>query len=391
MTRFVRLAVVVAAVFFGVNAMAIASPSSSYAIVVDCGSSGTRIHEYRVVDGQFSEVEGSGNKVTGGVSSFIDKNGASADTAGVDEAGLTQSIQTLMSTWSLTSQVPSETRLYVYGTGGLRMVRPDAAEKALEVVANTMIANINSHSGPLGSVNHAVISGDDEAFYDWVGVNIDHLQKADATVGALDLGGASVEAAFEDVSNQMSHRVLEYHGHSYNIATYSLLGGGEDQALAAIDGYIPNNRAVCFAKGVWSTAATRQQEPVGYDFDACKQNASTFLQQFNDKESLSKLSAFVGQSDGTKWVAFSGFQYTADFFGAKTVEGLSDAAKQFNGVTWAQLIDRYPDKSLVYLQKYDFVAAYAYALLHWLPVDTNNVSFVDGADWTSGVAFQALN
>ncbi len=291
----------------------------------------------------------------------------------------------------MTAHVPANTALYLDATAGLRLVRPLAAKTLLSVAAATMTKRINTaqHVKVLSAVHQAVISGDDEAFYFWLAINRHALFHPARTAGALDMGGASVEAAFQDQSAKWSPYQFTFKGRHYTIVTFSWLGGGLDQARVTMNGYFPSNRAVCFPRGLWSAYATRFQPKVNYHFAACEHNAEAFLsQQLAHRRDFRRMTMLLSTKPAMPWFASAGFYFVVRDLKANSVMQLKQHAMRYNGQSW-QAVKKQGGVAvpLIYLEQKLFSAAYQYAFLSFLlQQHTDRVSFQKNIDWTAGVA-----
>lgn len=361
--------------------------TSNQVIVVDAGSSGTRLHLFQKNDnGTMTELT-SKVKVTPGLSSFIDDT--QADKNGVDTTGIQNSMSELVKQLNNPSMIAPGTPMYVDATAGLRLVRKDAANMALQTAALALQKDLHLTLTP----NYSIISGAQEAFYDWVGLNLTQNNTTDSESGVLDLGGASAEIAFDAPSAKASQSTFDlkvftplYQGKRYHIVAQSLLGEGEDAAMASIDGTTPNARAACFLQGTWGAEATGTDSAVHYDFTACKNDTIQFFTANQLTHKLQLLHQLLSDNPQSNWQAISGFAYTAGFFNASSVSALEANASQFQDTTWAQALKQYGAPQ--YLQKYFFAAAYSDALLQLcLNTAQPEVQFSKGVDWTNGVAF----
>ena len=271
---------------------ATASPQSQQVLVVDCGSSGTRIHLF-VKNGTTVSEPIKKNKTIPGLSSFIDDAASANQPLGVDAIGINLSMDQLVNSWKHDGiSIDTNAQLFVYATAGLRLVRQDAANLAIQTATNELQKDLNLNSTP----TYKVITGNEEALYDWIGVNL--AEPTSNTDGVLDLGGASTEIAFNVATPPSTTlpsylKVFDknYLGRSYHIATQSLLGEGEDAAIAGVDGSFPNSRAVCYPKGIWKNETLSESgasDEVNYNFGYCQQNIQAF---FINREISKRLNA----------------------------------------------------------------------------------------------------
>ena len=357
-------------------------PISNSVIVLDCGSSGTRLHIWTLTDTSLSDQN---FKVSPGLSSFVDDHTKNLSTNGVDTQGLKASIDTLV------AKLPASAKslpVYVYATAGMRLVRQNAAAEVMQDVQDELAAQAFT------TVKSAkVITGAMEGYYDWIGLNVGAIMKplpADQMQGALDLGGGSTEISFALNSNHSVSPSLEsipfkYGNTTYHIVSKSFLGEGQDQARASIDNAYPTNRASCYPAHVWNDEATGAKMPK-YDFVACQKNSTSYLMRAGVAEDLKPIS--TAMSAVKQWRAFSGFQYMAQFFNFQKLSEITPALVNAScQVNWSDFLAKHQsgDKQS-YLQNYCFSAAYSYALLsNVYKLDAVTFSKND-VDWTEGTA-----
>ncbi|KAG7256949.1 hypothetical protein CRUP_015061 [Coryphaenoides rupestris] len=196
-------------------------PALNYGVVVDCGSSGSRVFVYywpphngnphtlldiqQMKDHERKPVV---KKIKPGISTL----------AQTPEKASSY-LQPLLS--FAAAHVPrakhKETPLYILCTAGMRLL-PDSQQTA---ILEDLVTNIPLEFDFLFSHSHAeVISGKQEGVYAWIGINFvlgrfDHADEEDATVevttgsqnqqpisrrrtvGIMDMGGASLQIAYE--------------------------------------------------------------------------------------------------------------------------------------------------------------------------------------------------
>lgn len=180
-----------------------------YGVVLDCGSSGTRVFVYtwlrpNSLDDKLLDVspleDDHGQpvqlKVEPGLSSFAD-----------DVSGLEGHIAPLISIAE--KHIPpdrhSETVLYMLATAGMRMLPLKSQNDILSELRRRTPRITNFHFAD----NHVdVISGKEEGMYAWISANyvlgrlkVDSNGKREDSVGIIDMGGGSTQIAFE-VSQQ---------------------------------------------------------------------------------------------------------------------------------------------------------------------------------------------
>ena len=357
-------------------------PVNNSVIVVDCGSSGTRLHIWTLTDTSMSDQN---FKVSPGLSSFVDDHTKNLSANGVDTQGLKASVDALVAKVPATAKNLS---VYVYATAGMRLVRQNAAAEVMQDAQDELTAQ-----GFTTVKSSKVITGAMEGYYDWIGLNTGVIMQqlpAGQMQGALDLGGGSTEISFavsgnHSLSPSLKTIPFKYGNTTYHIVSQSYLGKGQDQARASIDNAYPTNRASCYPAHVWNDEATGTKNPV-YNFDTCQKNSTSYLIQAGVAEQLKPIS--TAMSAVKQWSAFSGFHYMAQFFNIQKLSDLTPALVNAScQISWSDFVAKHqPGDKQSYLQNYCFSAAYSYALLSNV-YKLNAVTFSkNDVDWTEGTA-----
>ncbi|XP_007907283.1 ectonucleoside triphosphate diphosphohydrolase 4 isoform X2 [Callorhinchus milii] len=198
------------------------NPDLNYGVIVDCGSSGSRVFVYfwprhngkphDLLD--IKQMKDSNRKPV------VKKIKPGISTLAFSPEKASDYLRPLLS--FAASYVPTpkhkETPLYILCTAGMRLL-PDSQQQA---ILRNLYTDVPLEFDFLFSDSHAeVISGKQEGVYAWIGINFvlgrfDHIEDEDAlmavtvssnpkqepvvrkqTVGILDMGGASVQIAYE--------------------------------------------------------------------------------------------------------------------------------------------------------------------------------------------------
>ncbi|KAF8731634.1 hypothetical protein AX14_004542 [Amanita brunnescens Koide BX004] len=231
-----------------------------FGVVIDAGSSGSRLQIYSWKDPRGMNIEKGSNlayslpkvekgaqrgddwvkKVEPGISSFADNpEGVAAYLRPLLEHARTQ----------VPPSLQPETPLFLLATAGMRLLTPEQQAKVLENACQFL--SLHSHfkidppsdKGPCGS-SVRIITGEEEGLFGWIAVN--YLTDGftgppgqETTYGFLDMGGASTQIAFEpspehrgDARNLIDVRLRLLGGeeikHSVFVTTW--LGYGTNQA-----------------------------------------------------------------------------------------------------------------------------------------------------------------
>ncbi|KAJ3308688.1 Guanosine-diphosphatase [Boothiomyces sp. JEL0838] len=233
-------------------------PDIQYAIVIDAGSTGSRIHVYRFnYCNQAPELEDEVFVITKpGLSSYVDNPKAAADS--LDKL-LKEAVK------SVPVQLQKCTPITVKATAGLRMLENGMGEQILKEVEKKLK---NEYPFPLIKERAVeIMGGDDEG-------NIGGSDKK-PTVGIMDLGGGSTQIVFEPSSmiHPGSHKKeLKFSGHEYVLYQHSYDGYGLMQGRMKIK-KASKNEAPCLPEGKKSTLKIGDSElelhGTGNDFDKC--------------------------------------------------------------------------------------------------------------------------
>nr|AFK42133.1 unknown [Medicago truncatula] len=256
---------------------------SSYAVVFDAGSTGSRVHVYHFDQnlnllhvGKDVEFY---NKTTPGLSAYADNP---------EEAA--KSLIPLLE--QAESVVPedqrSKTPIRLGATAGLRLLNGDASEKILQSVRD-LFSNRSTFNVQPDAVS--IIDGTQEGSYLWVTVNyaLGKLgKKFTKTVGVMDLGGGSVQMAYA-VSKYTAKNApkvadgedpyikkLVLKGKKYDLYVHSYLHFGREASRAEILKVTHNSPNPCILAGFDGTYTYAGEEfkanapASGANFKKCK-------------------------------------------------------------------------------------------------------------------------
>ena len=368
-----------------------------WGLVIDAGSSGSRLRFYCWRSGQggaLPRIEGlGGEQRRPGIA-----DSECRQTPDQAVTGLRPLIAAARET--VGERRSADTPLRLMATAGLRRC-PKSYQDAMLAGLREYLAGT-----PFADPRADVISGADEGRYGWVGVNylLERLDREPprATVGALDLGGASTQITFMPgtcAAGEPACGELEVGGRSFPLYTQSYLGWGQDQANRRVA-----SRA-CYLRGYRSKSG----EVVGRGrFDACRRAIRKAMKRALRDEapacarSCNRLGAYQPPVSGD-FVGFSAFAYTTGFFGLPselTLRQLWAAGKDYCRTSWQQATadceaNPRPGCEERWLNRYCFASAYIVTLLHevyGLPMDrritsANRLAGAD-IDWTLGVMVQ---
>lgn len=327
-----------------------ASPTEkTYAVVVDAGSTGSRLHVYSVTPTQtalpvIQEI-------------YKQKDGApiASFAAHPEQAGPALNKLLTNATAFLVGQGVSENEgvpIYVYSTAGMRLIPEQDAHKINHEIREYILANYPLFSKT--GVEVRTIAGSEEAFFAWASVN-EAAQtlnsKPEQTVGIVEMGGASSQVAFAVDYTGADVFSFELNGEAYNILSKSFLGVGHAVAMKEI-----NNRPVCYPLGAPVDGSSLLGQ---YDYTSCHDEAVQYLNAHHIHQEIGVLPRNI------KFYGLAAFYYSFTFFGVSTQEQLDQLKHQAQTIcsqTWDELKSKYSDQ-LAYLKEYCFSGAYDHALL----------------------------
>ncbi|TKS68666.1 Ectonucleoside triphosphate diphosphohydrolase 7 [Collichthys lucidus] len=422
------------------------NPALNYGIVVDCGSSGSRVFVY-----YWPPHNGNPHTLL--------------DIRQMKDHDRKPVVKKIKPVWVLFSQVSppwrrtpaqasdylhpllsfaaahvpqnkhKETPLYILCTAGMRLL-PESQQAA---ILEDLVTDVPLEFDFLFSRSHAeVISGKQEGVYAWIGINFvlgrfDHADEEDATVevttgsqnqqpisrrrtvGIIDMGGASLQIAYEVPSaitfsspqeEEAGKSVLaefnlgcdvEHTQHVYRVYVTTFLGFGGNMARQRYEDQLVNNT---LAKNRFLTTQTGLNEdkpyldpclPAGLSDTAVRDNNTLYLRGQGDWTRCQEVvRPFLGLHNGTmspggvyqapinfsnsEFYGFSEFFYcTEDVLrlgGQYDSEKYSRAASDFCSTKWSTLKQRLDNKlfsqqaDLGRLKYQCFKSAWMYEVLH---------------------------
>ncbi|KAI8102868.1 hypothetical protein M9434_005660 [Picochlorum sp. BPE23] len=280
-----------------------------------------------------------------------------------------------------------ETPVFLFGTAGMR--RLSSAEQG-DILAECR--RILSSSGFLFRDDWArVIRGADEGVYGWAALNAveDRLSGGD-TLGALDLGGSSLEVTFEVKDDDKGMIPLRIGGRTYHLYTYSHGHAGLDDAFQRSLQILEENpsrvslvenkaqlRHPCIHKGFKSVvkrmplddAQPMFQEvevlgaPDGEECDLLAEQVVESVHPCHKGDTGCSISSIHPKFDGN-FAAMSGFYVVNHFYGLSPKALLDDVREttdSFCSLEWNKVVERHEGELAV--ETYCFRGEYVEALL----------------------------
>eukprot|EP00698_Gefionella_okellyi_P017287 TRINITY_DN503_c0_g1_i1.p1 TRINITY_DN503_c0_g1~~TRINITY_DN503_c0_g1_i1.p1 ORF type:complete len:487 (-),score=87.14 TRINITY_DN503_c0_g1_i1:130-1590(-) len=386
-----------------------------YGVVIDAGSSGSRVHIYQwhhrrnastspdVIEAPiFSEQKWSFS-VRPGLSSY-----------GTNPAGASASVQQLLD-YAITLIPASKLQnvpVYVFATAGMRVLEeqhPIQCAAVLDAVRQTVAASGFSYTN---ATQVRIITGQEEAVFGWVTINyalglLGAGQPPSSTVGTLDLGGASTQIAFiPQTAPPLSASLvtLTLLNAQYVIYAESFLGFGADEARFRVNASLPTTAGGMITDPCVNTGYQQQVQAgrtlVGSgDYVGC--DAMMDSVALNITNGATRINGALIPALSGSFYAFSSYYYVASFLGlgsSVNSASYSQSTSQFCNMSWSDVLATYTQPSdEAFLDTYCFVGTYVAALITrglGFAVDTNLTVASSVADvetgWTLGaMTYQA--
>ncbi|KAI0362549.1 hypothetical protein OH77DRAFT_1467413 [Trametes cingulata] len=244
--------------------------SRRFGVVIDAGSSGSRIQIYSWKDARTVRQQQAGDalralpqvgkgtengeewslKVEPGLSSFADD----VESIGAYLRPLLEHART-----HIPPSVQPDTPLFLLATAGMRLLPPEKQAEVLQATCEFLKFHSNfriddpSAAGPCGS-SVRIITGEEEGLFGWIAVNylMDGFKGSNeerVTYGFLDMGGASTQIAFEPSKEEQEKaqnlldvrlRLLNGNDIHHKVFVTTWLGYGTNQARERYVGQLIN-------------------------------------------------------------------------------------------------------------------------------------------------------
>eukprot|EP00039_Didymoeca_costata_P030295 m.28832 g.28832 ORF g.28832 m.28832 type:complete len:540 (-) comp8039_c0_seq1:239-1858(-) len=398
-----------------------------YMVLIDAGSSGTRVFVYRWnCEGTLETAPNGVLKLEPGLSSF----------AG-DPTGAVNSLRPLIvhAEGVVPSHLHSKTQVLVLATAGLRLLPDTQSTDILNAIKEElpMHMTFSMHSDDV-----RILSGAEEGVYGWLAVNylerrLEHT--ADGTIAVMDMGGGSAQIAFaipNHVADDTNKDIFPLHvpTHSgatslHNIYVVTRLGFGSNMARKR---YVEMLRAKrlksrigvikdpCMYPGsvdTWNNQRSKMfDKPINFtgtgDYDECLRAMLPLLTQ-RDQDCTDNPCTMEGILDiptNMQVLGFSEFWYSLydvyNISGNYNYESYRQTSKAFCARKWDDILQEYkaglyPHASWSRFTHQCFKAAWMTTMLHHAyRIDKTrrfkSVSELKGSkvQWTLGLALERM-
>ncbi|EFO92453.1 CRE-NTP-1 protein [Caenorhabditis remanei] len=375
-----------------------------YGVICDAGSSGTRLFVYTLkpmnggltdIDTLIHENEPVVKKVTPGLSTFGDKpEQVIGNKSGQKRKHLffPEYLTPLLrfAEEHIPAHQLAETDLMIFATAGMRLI-PE--EQKIAIIENLQTGLKRVTNLKVTDSNIRVIDGAWEGIYSWIAVNyiLGRFDKEnEPKVGMIDMGGASVQIAFEipkeevytggnvyEINLGRSDQVTDY---KYSIYSTTFLGYGANEGLKKYETSLVQSNHFedsCSPKGLNKLIGEISVNGTG-EWDTCLAQVSTLI---GDKTlpSCTKPACFLHNViapavnlSNVDLYGFSEYFYTTSNFGAQGdyhYEKFTDEVRKYCKKDWNDIQEgfkkhEFPNADFERLATNCFKAAWVTTVLH---------------------------
>jgi len=381
---FSQYRLIIAAIFFLANTGLWAATPLQYAIIVDAGSSGTRLHLFKYENKEplpvIQDILTESNEIP--ISSYN-----SRPTLVLESIAdlVNKAVTKLQSDHVDLSSVSFD----FYGTAGMRLLARDEAENVYKNINTYLRAHFPFQFQHINTLNDTM-----EGVYGWLDVNyLGHRfdNNADQPMGIIDLGGASVEIAFATTQHAAPENVvtITINNKKYKIFSKNFLSLGQDEARSTI-----NNDEIantCYPLN-FKIKLHNQDEMGNYQFATCRSLYGELLKKYQVLEQ-------IPSHNDIPFVAYSGAHYTLSFFdvGNRATQPVVDSHIQTEcAKPWEQLKHDHAQTPEKYASIYCANGAYLSELLFNVlqlkegELSVSNQINQQKIDWTLGALLYSL-
>ncbi|KAJ5068972.1 adenosine/guanosine diphosphatase [Anaeramoeba ignava] len=359
---------------------------TNYAIVIDAGSTGSRLHIFywetpNGFDTPYIEEMETFNETEPGISDCLNN--------------LTQIDFLIGNLLDAAIQfIPQEnhqeTPVFLKATAGMRLL----SKQNQDIIIQKCQDVVSKYPFLYNPQEIQVISGEDEGLYGWISINylagnfLNYVENK-VTYGSLDLGGASTQIAFIPKENQLLYnysKSVHINSTDYILYSTSFLGYGITESNIDVIDYLISQNEYLVEDVIQSPCF-----PLGLNANFCRTNGDD-CRTINGTGNFSQCSDIIKQAkfpnascqyphcsiNGTfqpevtdYYYATSVYYYVNEFFfgNSNNTSSIQDIQQQgiaYCNLTFSEIINKYGNDSdlLPFLEIYCFDSAYLTTLLH---------------------------
>ena len=342
------------AVVYGIGGRA---SGAEYALLIDAGSSGSRIHLYKWQHDDDASIplieeiplEKDCKKTEPGLSK--------REPGDIDKA-LEPLIRCARS--KLNDQVEDlkAIPLYLMATAGMRLLENKNKPRHDEIMEQV---RVYLEGAPFDFRDASTIDAREEALYAWVAANYQNLslrtKTENGTIGILELGGASGQIAFVPQDPKPEYTEVVYiAGSKYKVYARGYDGVGNTEITKAFE-----NEKLCFPTKYKMAGGDLGEG----DHDECQGRIIKYLKT-TGQSVFQQLREDTPPAHDVKFIAISNYYHTPSLLGQKNAldyEKLGSAGSEYCSTEWDEILKKYSDVPPDFLSGHCLMAAYIPALL----------------------------
>merc|ERR1712137_412 len=354
----------------------------NYGVMVDLGSSGSRLSIY-----QWKSDEPVQPAPTGGPYFYAELRPGVSYYAG-DPDGAADSLVDLLNyaedSLDCVGAIVEDTPIFLFATAGLRLLPEEESDAILDSIRSLIFDQYDFYF----QYNWAkIISGSEESIYDWLTVQqlllVNH-DASDSTVGVVDMGGGSVEVTFDPISLGSPYdndyiRDVDWNEEEYQVYGYSYLPYGHNSAREWVQAILAETQPgdvvenPCYLVGFNHTNPQPDgSSPLFVGTGNPDECVDVILQLFNDSVCDFVQCTFNGIyqpliEGGQQFYGLDNLARVVNFLQLPSqtqLDTIDSNSRQFCEMTWEEAQDAYPDElDGITLFNGCFEGLYAYSLL----------------------------
>lgn len=264
--------------FCNIQTFAQSDVSKQYVIVVDSGSTGSRLHIFRYQNNQTSGLPSIDDifseKTKPGIAKF-------ANNLDGLENNLKPIFDKAIEKLNAEGVNPHTVPFFFYATAGMRLISEHDQQKIYERIRQILAEY------PFDVKAAQTIPGKMEGLYSWLDVNYlaNNFDKNSKTNGMIEMGGASTQITFaKQISNSQQCRennstiCMKINKKNYRIFSTSYLGLGQDSAFNDMNASA--DAQVCYPAGYPLNGVPTN----GFDFEKCSEIYQNVIQRIITKK-----------------------------------------------------------------------------------------------------------
>lgn len=393
--------------------------SSNGIIIIDAGSTGSRLHLFRyTVDSEdphkiITIKEVLRKNITHGWNTVATQSKNLAQTNGkINQQPLQQYLALLLSApnQALSQAERKVTPVYLFGTGGMRNLPQEIRTAILTDTTDIFIQQLKQDGYPIPhnpKHNISIINGSAESLFSWITINY-LMQRYDTqdflyhrNYGVLDLGGASTQISLQEDKangNKQDTMYLQNGKNKYTIYAHSYARNGLNSNEKLFKDRHGKAADVCFLQSGHANFKACQSLIAADMYD---NTAYQLCLQKNGPSHCSKMGVYQPDITHTQFFAISGYYYVLKnldlVHNISTPSLLAEVAQKYCSMDWKMAIKKYPERDKVILNNSCFASAWIYSLFkgYGLSDDTpiltgNTINGLD-TDWSLGAVIYLIS